>query len=171
MKKTTTTTRLSEISINQPIIAVLEIEQLLNKRRLTIKSTEGMNKVSALLSAQFNTLKGLFSTKESAVFDTTRESLCTFTFNISNGATSVDIKGNITSNKANEIILELNRYCANTLLNSAPIDYLELEIAKLDDRNEKRQAKIDGRQAQLIAPKLEREMKYKRVELANIFVS
>lgn len=167
----TSLNRKNEVTFNAPIIAVLEIEQLLNKRRLTIKSTEGMNKVSALLSAQFNTLKGLFSTKESAVFDTTREALCTFNFNISNGATSIDIKGNITSNKANEIILELNRYCANTLLNSAPIDYLELEIAKLDDRNEKRQAKIDGRAPQLSAPKLEREMKYKRVELASIFNS
>jgi hypothetical protein len=168
-KTTTTTTRQSEITINAPIIAVLEIEQLLNKRRITITSTESMKKVSTLLSAQFNTIKSLFSNKESAVFNCTKEAPVTFNLNMNNGATEIDIKGNITSNKANDIILELNRYCANTLLNSAPIDYLELEIAKLDDRNEKRQAKLDGRQAQLIAPKLEREMKYKRVELQQVF--
>lgn len=174
MKQTTKVQTQAPIKVQtqaQPITAKLVIEQLHNKRELTINSYGNMNKVTSLLSAKFETIKALFGTAKNKYFDATKEAPIMFNLSLNNGNTDIEIKGNINSNNASAILLEINRYCASTLLQAPVIDYLEIEIAKLDDKEERRNAKIENRAPILKAPKLEREMKYKPVQLSNIFVS
>jgi hypothetical protein len=168
MKKTATATATAQAQV---FTINLLIEQGLNKRNIQIVSNEDMKKVSAILSAKFNTIKALFGTAKNKYFDATKEAPIMFNLSLNNGVTNIDIKGNINSNNAKDIILELNSYCAVKLLSAPSIDYLDIELAKIEDKHSIREAKKDNTTPVLIAPKLERAMKYPRVELSNIFVS